>query len=420
MKYARWETIENMKKAVPLTKVEATKKIQSSGLPMIYDQKDLYIDPRNVHSLVIGTIGSAKKEVITLPTLKLACLAGESAIVHDPNNEIYESTNKEFKANDYNIIKLNFDDCTDTNYWNPLELAQKFYEQKNYDKTQEIIEDLGYYLLTDTERKNEDPFWINSAISYFTGICQYALEKEKEVNFEKIYKTDEMVRENPEKFIQGMNKNSTIYINLSGILTAPAETRGGIFCTFSDRFKKYINKNNLKNMLSKSNFDLFNISKKKTIIYINSGKSHISNSLFPLFINQVYASKNDTNRLNIIIEEFYTLNPIKDFVKILNYSKNKKIIFTIMIKGFNDLKNAYDKDIAEMIKLNFTNIIYLLSQDIDTLIEISKMCGNESLNTPLISVEELKTIDRYEAIVITTRIMPFRTKLLPITDFSNK
>ena len=417
MSFARFENLKNMKELVPLQLINGTEKIKSSGLPMAYDDKNLYIDSRSGHSLIIGSTGSGKTQTITLPLLKLSLLAGESIIVNDSTGEVYKNTFEMFKENKYNIIKLNLDDCTNTNHWNPLELAKKFYDEGNFDKSEQIIEDLGFYLLNEKEDKNVDPFWINSAVSYFTGICLYALEKENEINLIKIYDIDETIRENPEKFIKSIDKHSSIYMSLSGILTAPSETRGSIFSVFSDKFKRFIVKNNLRELLTRSDFDLANISKEKTIIYINSGKINTSNNLLPLFINQVYDAKEDNNRLNIVIDDFYLLNPIKSFAKVLNFSRSNNIVFSILIRGFNDLKNVYGKEETELLKLCFTNIVYLLSQDYETLEEFSKLCGNINQNTPLISIEELKTLNTYEAIIITTRIMPFKTKLLPYYQF---
>ena len=417
MNFARWETLNNMKELVPLQEIKGTKEIKSFGLPMAYDEKNLYIDSRGGSSLIIGSTGSGKTQTITLPLLKLSLLAGESIIVNDGTDEVYKETFEMFKENKYNIIKLNLDDCVNTNHWNPLELAKKFYDEENFDKSTQIIEDLGFYLLNEKEDKNVDPFWINSAVSYFTGLCLYALGKEKEINLVKIYDIDEMVRENPEKFLKTLDKHSSTYISLSGILTAPSETRGSIFSVFSDKFKRFIVKSNLRDLLSKSDFDLSRISKEKTIIYIKSGKSNTSNNLLPLFINQVYDAKEDDNRLNIVIDDFYLLNPIKNFAKMLNFSRSNNIIFTVLVRGFNDLKKVYGKEELELLKLCFINIVYLLSQDYETLEEISKFCGNKSQNTPLISTEELKTLNMYEAIIITTRIMPFKTKLLPYYNF---
>ena len=78
--------------------------------------------------------------------------------------------------------------------------------------------------------------------------------------------------------------------------------------------------------------------------------------------------------------------------------------------------NVYGKESTEMIKSCFPILIYLLSTDIYTLEEISKMCGNEETNNqirPLISIEQLKVMKPFEAIILMPRMMPFKTKLLP-------
>ena len=51
-------------------------------------------------------------------------------------------------------------------------------------------------------------------------------------------------------------------------------------------------------------------------------------------------------------------------------------------------------------------------QDLPTLEDISRYCG-ESNNKPLISVEELKSLDYFESIIMMIRMMPIKTKLLP-------
>ena len=64
----------------------------------------------------------------------------------------------------------------------------------------------------------------------------------------------------------------------------------------------------------------------------------------------------------------------------------------------------------------FGNIIYLLANDIETLQDISKLCGNQQSERgiePLISVEELKLLNNFEAVILIPRIYPIRTKLLP-------
>ena len=59
------------------------------------------------------------------------------------------------------------------------------------------------------------------------------------------------------------------------------------------------------------------------------------------------------------------------------------------------------------------NTIFLLASDIDTLEMISKACGRSDENSSLITVEELKVLDTFEAIILTSRMYPIKTKLLP-------
>ena len=94
MSFAHFETLKNMKEFVPLQSINGTEKIKLSGLPMAYDDKNLYIDSRNGHSLIIGSTGSGKTQTITLPLLKLSLLAGESIIVNDCTGEVYKETFK--------------------------------------------------------------------------------------------------------------------------------------------------------------------------------------------------------------------------------------------------------------------------------------------------------------------------------------
>ena len=420
MNFAKWETKENMQKNIPLIGIDAETEVKSSGLPMAYDERYLYISGNLNHSLIIGSTGSGKTQTVTLPLLELANKANESVVVHDGTNELYETTNKKFKENGYNVIKLNFDDAIDCNNWNPLDLPYKLYKEGNKDKAQDMIEELGFYLLDDKDDVNSDPFWTNSAINYFTGLTLYAFENESEVNLNTIRQLDELVKEQKFNIEDKFDKNSGAYINLSGVLNAPLETRGSIISVFSQKIKKFISKENLTKMLSKSDFDITNISKEKTIIYIISGNSNNSERLIPLLISQVYYAKDEYSKkdgkINIIIDDFFELYQIKNFAKMLNYSRSIKIVFTIMIRGFNDLKNKYGSEITEILKMCFCNLVYLLSKDIESLEEISNMCGKtceEGIIKPLISVEELKTLKIFEAIILIPRLMPIKTKMLP-------
>ena len=421
MSYARWETRENMFQRV--VQINERSIIEKGGIPIMYDENNLYLNNEESHSLIIGTTGSGKTQSTILPLMKLSMLAGESIVINDVNGDIYERTANNFKENGYKVVVLNFDNPKYGDSWNPLELPYKLYLEGNSDKALKIIEDLGYYLFTDT-KETLDSFWINSTIDYFSGLVLYLFKnaKKEEINLRSVFAlaTELQNEEKAKKFLKEIGKNNSIYYNVSGTLETAYDTRAGIISTFTQKSKIYVSRETLSNMMLKSNFDLTNISNEKTIVYIISGLSSYSNALIPLFVSQVFESKNiyanNKKILNIILDDFYNMLPIKDALNMFNYSRSIYIRHTVVIRSFNDLVNVYGKEQSEMIKMCFGKMIYLLSNDIYTLEEVSKLCGNQEKDgqiVPLITVEELKYLDKFEAIFLIPRIMPFRTKLIP-------
>ena len=422
MFYSRWCKDTEMKQI--LKKINLKEEVKQSGLPLICEKDTFYTTSSSSHNLVIGSTGSGKTQSTILPLTKLSLLTGESIIINDVNGDIYERVAYNFKTNGYNVVAINFDEPTKGNGWNPFKLPYLYYTEGKKDKAITLIEDLGYYLFSDNPSREMDSFWINSVIDYFTGLTLYLFEnaKEEEINLNSIYSLSNELssEENAYKFLKQLNQNSAVYYNVSGTLKAPVETKGGILATFNQKIKAYINREDLSTMLASNDFDIKDISNKKTAIFIISGLTTYSNSLIPLFVSQTinsvdeYGNKEKT--LNILLDEFDSMLPIKNFAKVINYSRSLNIRFTVTIKSYIDLTNVYGKENTEVIKSCFPTIIYLLSSDIYTLEEISKMCGNaekEKKVRPLITVEELKIMKIFEAIVLVPRMMPYKTTLVP-------
>ena len=165
MIYANFENNDEMKKNIPLVGIDKEGDIKTSGLQITNDGKKIYILDRLIHSLIIGTSKSGKTQTITLPLLKLSNRAKESVLVYDSKNELYEKTKDEFIKEGYNVIKIDFDNIKECNYWNPLEFPLKLYKDNNKDKSQKMLEELAFYLFNDPEEKNSEPFWFNSIIN---------------------------------------------------------------------------------------------------------------------------------------------------------------------------------------------------------------------------------------------------------------
>ena len=280
-----------------------------------------------------------------------------------------------------------------------------------------MLEEIGFYLLHDSN-DTSDVFWENTAIEYFIGLVLYLFDhaKKEEINLNSVFALSSQINDNNEKVIDSLDKNSSTYQYLSNTLTAPSETRPGIVLTFSQRIKRFITKENLSSMMSKSDFDITNIGKEKTAIFVISGISNYANTLISILLEQIFYSiqmyGNKDNRFNLIIDEFDSLMPIKDFYGKLNYARGINIRITAFIKNLTNLNNIYGNKNKDLIRMCFDNIIYLLANDLYTLEEVSRLCGDTGRG-PLISIEELKTMDYFNEIILMPRMMPIKTKIKP-------
>ena len=411
-----------------LNKENYKKQINSFGLPIIFENDNVYMTRKGGHSLIIGATGSGKTQTVVLPSIRLSMLANNSIVVNDPNGEVYKATADEFKKNNYNVIVLDFAESIYGNYFNPLSLAYLFYKDSNNDKCMSTIEDLGYYIFTDND-SNMDAFWTNSATDYFTGLCLYLFEKKNaEINLNEVFELGNKLADanECEKFLKEIGKGNVIYYSLAGTLTSPNETKGGIISTFNQKLKRFINKDNFSRMISKTDFDLKSIVNDKTAIYIKSGYKEFSKCLVSLFIHQLFELTNSYGNhkqaINVLLDNFDKIMPIKNCAEIINYSRSINLNFTCIIQSLIGLINSYGKDDSEVIRLCFSNIVYLYANDLNTMMEMSKMCGNASNNKPLVSIEELKTLQMFEAIILLPRLMPYKTILTPDykIDWGNK
>ena len=418
MSYARWATKDEVLKNT--TRITRDSEVVKSGVTVMYDNESIYVNDSEVHNLVIGGTGSGKTQATIMPQIYLSIKAGESFIVNDHAGELFDQFSGMAKENGYKVQAINFRDMTKGNNYNPLYIPYTLYKKGNIDDAIELIENVGYNLLSDFKQTDADPFWENSSINLFTGLALYLFDKANidEVNINSIvnlsYKLDDIKNELTDK-------SSIVYTYLSPIIDAPVETKGSILSVFKQKIAVITSRDAITKLLCNNTIDLENVKNEKTAIFVMSDGKY-SSIIMPMILNQVYnlvrLNHSTGKRLNIIFDEFGTIKPIKNFLDILTYSRSLGIRITLVVQSILHLENIYGAKTTEFIKMAIGNTIFLLANDIHTLELISKDCGRVDENNPLINIEELKVLDRFEAIILTSRMYPIRTKLLPYYQFN--
>ena len=437
--YSDWSRPKDIKTDKDVKRVLASDEtVDAAGTPLICNGKELWVDNGEYHTLVIGATGSGKTQDIILPTIKVLAKKGESVIVTDPKGEIYEKAGGLLIKKGYKIILLNFRNPQNGNTWNPLELPYRLYKNGNQDKSIELLDDLALNILYDETNTNSDPFWEKTAADYFSGIALAMFEDttEDKININSINMTATVGEDKfggstyIKEYFNYKDPSSAAYVNASGTVMAPSETKGGIISVFKQKVKLFASRENLSEMLSYSDFKMDDIGREKTAVFIIiQDEKRTYHPLATIFIKQVYETLIDVAqanggklpvRTNFLLDEFANMPPLKDVTTMITAARSRQIRFTMIIQNFAQLNKVYGKDDAETIKGNCGNIIYLISTELAALEEISKLCGEKkskqsekTSSTPLVSVSDLQRMKQFDHILLRLRKSPFKTSFVP-------
>ena len=433
--YSRWAKDKEIKSE--LTLVHPTDiNVAKGGIPLINNGKEIWIDTSGYHNMIIGSTGSGKSQALSFPFIRVLAKAGESMIVTDPKGELYEGTANELKERGYNIVILNFREPQKGNCWNPFSLPYKLYREGNIDKSTELLEDLAKNILYDESNKGADPFWENTSADYFTGLSLALFDDadESEINLNSINLMSTVGEEKIggttiiKEYFSDKPQNSSAYINAASTLMAPSETKGSILSVFKQKIKLFSSRDNLSEMLSSSDFDMEDIGRKKTAVFIVvQDEKKTYHSLVTIFLKQCYETlvrvAQETGgklkyRTNFLMDEFANMPPLGDVDAMVSAARSRNIRLSFIIQNFSQLNDVYGKEKAETIRGNCGNTIYLLSTELAALEEISKMCGevkskkdDKTDSRPLVTVTDLQNMKEEEAIILRSRNRPYKTKL---------
>ena len=438
--YSSWSKDKDIKEQAGVECVSPLdEKVTAAGIPLINNGKEIWVDNGQYHNLVIGSTGSGKTETIVKPMVNLLAKKGESMVITDPKGEIYKYCASYLKEQGYKIVVLNFREPQRGNSWNPLTVPFKYYRDGNQDKAIELLNDIALNIIYDPSNKNESDFWEKASAAYFSalalGLFKDATEKEVNLNSINVMSTVGEERYAMSNYIKeyfGMKgEGSTEYLSASAVINAPNDTKGGLLATFRQKIQLFTTVPVLSEMLSYSDFNMKDIGKDKTAVFmIIHDEKKTYHSLMTIFIKQCYETLIDVAqenggklpvRTNFILDEFANMPPLKDVDAMVSAARSRDIRFTFIIQNFAQLNDVYGDNVAEIIKGNCGNLVYLISTEMKALEEISKMCGevkvtddkDKNATRPLISITDLQKMKLFEAIIIRLRTSPFRTKLEP-------
>ena len=457
---SRWATKKEIKETFKVWNIGTP--LKSGGIPVTNMDGKFYYSDSFDHTLIIGSTGSGKTICEIMPLIFNLGYAGESMVINDVKGELYAHTSDFLKKKGYKIRVINLRDALASDGWNPLHLAYKYFKENNIDLAGDIIENFAKSLTKNLSSK--DMYWEKSANSVLSALCYAIIEdapKEEQAHLFSIYN---LLVEHGAKTIDRFNSLDLYFQqkpfgNLAKMSYATGsfakgETRATLFSVLATVIKIFSD-TGIANLTSRTDFELDDIGKEKTAVYlIIPDEKESRHELASLFIDQCYqALVNSAQtlpsgkmpiRVNFILDEFANMPPITSISNKITVSRSRNIRFYLVVQDFDQLKEKY-KDSAGTIKSNATTWIYLLTSDNESAKEISTRLGKYTISSDRVSTssrleqldynisndkslmgrellmpDELMRFKFGEAIYMGSRMHPVKAHIVPIAKYPIK
>lgn len=363
----------------------------SLGLAKENDKEKIYYNDDDTHSIILGATRSGKGRTVLLQTIGIQALAGENMIVTDPKGELFCYTNEFLKNLGYEVIELDFEEPEKSNSYNFLQNVIDYVNEDNITRAIDCVEDIVDMLV---EKGSNDPIWENGEKSILAfAILLVVIENKDNPEYQnltnvynflsKMCTSDENGKIPLNQYIQELSDDHPAKMKASISLVAPGKTRGSFFTSALATLRLFTNPF-IYEMSKQTDFNINDSAKKRAIFIILPDQKQTYNSLAGLFLSQYYNSliknaKANGNRLqrkvNFNLDEFGNFPAINGMESKMTVSAGYGIRFNLFIQSFAQLIKVYDENTASTLRDNAETLIYLKSEDIKTLEEMSKKLG---------------------------------------------
>lgn len=413
------------------------KRYSGAGIPLLVSGDDIYVDNKDHHNLILGATGSGKTRRLILILIHLLLHACCSLIIVDVKGQLKRMTSGLAKKLGWKVVTLDLREFRHGECWNPLAEPYRLYHSGEKDMAFGMMSDFMDGLAAKQDKKTVDAFWPGMAKSFGNAILQTMLEC-LPPEYCNVANFVELCSESNFEDLRNLSTNlaysSRTAAAFRGIYSCAEKTRQSIEVSLFEMIKIFTLNESMTRMMSKSTFDIHQLGKEKTIVYIEiADEKPTFHAIASMFIKQAYevlvkdASEYPDECLPVpvhfIIDEFCNIPRIGNMANMITAARSRNIFLTLVVQSYQQLVGLYGED-ADTIKGNCQNWYYLFSRELAMLEEISKLCGEiseaDGTKRKLISVSELQRLKMGEMLVMHDRLYPYITYFPDISEYKFK
>ena len=419
-----------------LNETEATSFLSSRNKGLLIDGNKRYLSATESFQNVCFTarVGAGKTSKYIISNVLAKATDNVSLVVHDPKGEVHQATSGYLKANGYHIVVFNPHDVAHSNLFNP------FSEAKNSVELELIAETL----IWSGNPKEGDAYWNNGATRILSALIKcLSFGDKKYFNLPNLYHLLQnfgAMGEGLENWIANncwdpnFPEDESVLNEWKGALTGNKEAIQSFVGICLTALKALTNRE-LRTFFSKSDYDLANLRKQKTAVFLITPPEHQKYYSFvtSLFFRSVFNECMRNHHLSghslpvyILYDEFGN-SFVSDFVSVANTIRGYGVSLSIILQSISQLAMKYGQKTAESIQGAFNTNICLSSSDPVTADYFSKLSGRvrerqvrEVTDTHdnyreynLLNPDEVRTMSDHEALLICKNRHPVRLTVTP-------
>lgn len=407
----------------------------------------------NKHILVYSPSGGGKSFSFVMSSAIEIMRKGQSMIFTDPKGELYKNTAALAEKNGYDVYLLNFISMMNSMRFNVFDYIENEIDIRVIVKV--ILEntDTG----DDESGSGGDPFWERADTSLLQALILYFWYYVDEPTLPKVF--DFLVEKGNreiEDIFKILPESDPCKKAFSIYLKAPSNLEGNIVLGLASRLDIMI-MSEVRSMLSKSDFDLRDLKRKKVVLYLLIPDGHDAYKfVVNLFITMLgiklteFHDKNDhkpeieSREVYFFLDEFANIGAIPNFKKWLATFRSRRVNLIPIVQDFVQLQEMYGIGFSSIVG-NCDTKISLGVGEMETADYVSKMLGTFTVKEQmkvkeagltrmmdvkqvtvketernLMNPDELMRMHEDEVIVFRKTLKPARLYKVPVSAYKNE
>lgn len=398
-----------------------------------------------IHTLVIGTTGAGKTTGFLNPTIEILAntKTKPSMIISDPKGELFDTHSKRLKDLGYNILVIDLREPYKSTRWNPFDILKErieqikglSYIQKHADGTIEangqIFKDMEQISVRLQELRDEiyenakdlteticpigkttDEGWqkgarslINAIVLAFCEDYEKDMIEPEQFNLTSLYHTVTVYATGDcaqlKQYLY-LRPNTSKVRGLAGTVLETSDKTLSSYLSDVNAYAEWLSDNAILSMTSDGELDLYSFDEKPTALFIKVPDERPSrHRLVTLLITQIYkslvekANRNKKQALTedayllrncyFLLDEFGNLPRFNNLENIITVGRSRHIYFEMIIQSYAQLNEKYGKEIGQIVKSNCNIKVFLGSDNLETIKEISEAIGKKQVISTNIS-----------------------------------